>query len=126
MTVGAVPNPIPPSVTIYFKTLFDDVLIEQVAAAPVPPPPVNVIVGASVYPKPALVINIFSTDVTFALEVVNATAVASDPLEVFGEVLIETTGALENPDPSLFKNISPIDPVLITACACAVLPTPTY
>ena len=78
MTVGAVPNPIPPSVTIYFITPLDDVLIEQVAAAPVPPPPVNVIVGASVYPKPALVINIFSTDVTFALEVVNATAVAVD------------------------------------------------
>ena len=50
MTVGAVPNPIPPSVTIYLTTPFDDVLIEQVAAAPVPPPPVNVIVGAYVYP----------------------------------------------------------------------------
>ena len=125
MTVGAVPNPIPPSVTIYFKTLFDDVLIEQVAAAPVPPPPVNVIVGASVYPNPALVINIFSTDVIFALEVVNATAVAFKPPRPFGDVLMDTKGALENPEPSLFKNISLIDPVSITACACAVLPTPT-
>ena len=125
MTVGAVPNPIPPSVTMYFKTLFDDVLIEQVASAPLPPPPVIVIVGASVYPNPALVINIFSTDVILALEVVNATAVASEPLKVFGDVLIETKGALENPEPSLFKNISLIYPVLIIGCAIAVLPTPT-
>ena len=71
-----------------------------------------------------MVINIFSTEVIFALEVVNATAVASDPLKVFGEVLIETKGALKKPEPSLFKKISLIDPVLITACACAVLPIP--
>ena len=55
----------------------------------------------------------------------NATAVALDPLKPFGEVLMDTRGALENPDPSLFKNISLICPVLITACAVAVLPTPT-
>ena len=52
-------------------------MIEQVAAAPVPPPPVIVIVGASVYPAPAFVSNIFSTDVTFAIDVVNATAAVS-------------------------------------------------
>ena len=125
MTVGAVPNPIPPSDTTYLRTPLPDVLIEQVAATPVPPPPVNVIVGASVYPNPALVINIFSTDVILALEVVNATAVASEPPKVFGDVLIETKGALENPEPSLFKNISLIYPVLIIGCAIAVLPTPT-
>ena len=125
VTVGAVPNPIPASDTIYLTTPLPDVLIEQVAATPVPPPPVNVIVGASVYPNPALVNNIFSTYVTFALEVVNATAVASEPLEVFGDVLIDTKGALVNPEPSLFKNISLIYPVLIIGCAVAVLPTPT-
>ena len=36
--------------------LLDTVLMEQVAAAPVPPPPEIVIVGASVYPNPELVI----------------------------------------------------------------------
>jgi hypothetical protein len=106
VTIGAVPNPMPPSVIIYLTIPFDVVLIEQVAATPVPPPPVNVIVGASVYPNPALVINIFSTEVTFALEVVNATAVASELFKVLGDVLIETVGALKNPEPSLFKKIS--------------------
>ena len=85
----------------------------------------NVIVGASVYPNPALVINIFSTDVIFALEVVNATAVAFEPPRTFGDVLMDTKGALENPEPSLFKNISSIYPVLIIGCAVAVLPTAT-
>ena len=56
------------SVILNLTIPLDDVLIEQVAAAPLPPPPVIVIVGASVYPNPAFVINIFSTDVTFALE----------------------------------------------------------
>ena len=124
VTAGTVPNPIPPSLTIYLTTPFDVVLIEQVAAAPVPPPPVIVIVGVSVYPNPALVNNIFSTEVTFALDVVNATAVALDPLKPLGDVLIETNGALEKPEPSLFKKISLIVPVLIIACACAVLPIP--
>ena len=50
VTVGAVPNPIPPSLTTYLMTPLPDVLIEHVAATPVPPPPVNVIVGGSVYP----------------------------------------------------------------------------
>ena len=81
-------------------------MIEQVAATPVPPPPENEIVGASVYPNPALVINIFSTDVTFALDVVNATAVASEPVKLEGDVLIETVGVPVNPEPSLFKKIS--------------------
>ena len=125
VTVGADPNPIPPSDTIYLRTPLPDVLIEQVAATPVPPPPVNVIVGASVYPNPALVINIFSTDVIFALEVVKATAVAFEPPRPLGDVLMDTKGALENPEPSLFKNISSIYPVLIIGCAVAVLPTAT-
>ena len=99
-------------------------MIEQVAAAPIPPPPEMVIVGGTVYPNPAFVINIFSTDVTFAMEVVNATAVASEPPNELGEVLIETVGVPVNPDPSSFKNTSRIAPVPTTNDAVAVLPTP--
>ena len=43
VTVGAVPNPIPPSDTTYLRTPLPDVFIEQVAATPVPPPPVNAV-----------------------------------------------------------------------------------
>ena len=45
------------------------------------------IVGASVYPNPAFVINILSMDVTFALVDVIATAVAVDPDKPEGDVL---------------------------------------
>ena len=48
VTIGAVPYPTPESLTMNLMTPFDAVLIEQVAAAPLPPPPVIVIVGASV------------------------------------------------------------------------------
>ena len=48
VTIGAVPNPTPLSVIVNLTTPFVDVLIEQVAAAPVPPPPENVIVGGDV------------------------------------------------------------------------------
>ena len=58
------------------RTPFPEVLTEQVAAAPVPPPPENVIDGGVAYPRPAFVIRIFSIEVTFALVVVNATALA--------------------------------------------------
>ena len=51
-------------------------LTEQVAAAPAPPPPDIVIDGGVTYPPPEFVINIFSIDLTPALSVVNATAVA--------------------------------------------------
>ena len=100
-------------------------LIEQVAAAPVPPPPEIVIVGVSVYPNPVLVNNIFSIDVTFALDVVNATAVASEPDKPDGDVDIETIGVPVNPEPSLFKNISRTAPVPTTVDASAVIPIPT-
>ena len=60
-----------------------------------PPPPVIVMVGATVYPKPAFVSNIFSTDFIPALSVVIATAVASDPDKEFGDVEIATVGLLE-------------------------------
>ena len=100
-------------------------LIEQVAAAPVPPPPEIVIVGTSVYPNPEFVIKIFSTDVTIALEVVNATAVASEPDKPEGDVLMETMGVTVNQEPSLFKNISRIAPVPTTGVASAVIPIPT-
>ena len=124
VTIGAVPNPIPASVTTYLTIPFDVVLIEQVAStAPVPPPPVMVMVGVSVYPNPAFVITFI--DDTFALEVVNATAVASELSEPLGDVLIETVGVPVNPEPSLFKNISRINPVATTGDACAVIPTPT-
>ena len=62
MTIGTVPNPIPASLIVNLTIPFDAVLIEHVAAAPLPPPPVIVIVGASVYPNPAFVSNIFSID----------------------------------------------------------------
>ena len=124
VTIGAVPNPTPLSVTVNLTILFDAVLIEQVAAAPVPPPPVIVIVGASVYPNPALVINIFSIDVIFAIDFVNAIAVASEPLKELGEVVIATVGVPVNPEPSLFKNISRIAPVPTIVFAVAVLPIP--
>ena len=55
-------------------TPFPDVFTEQVAAAPVPPPPDMVIEGGVTYPPPAFVIRIFSIEVIFALVVVNATA----------------------------------------------------
>ena len=48
MIVGAVPNPTPPSIKSNLTIPLDDVLIEQVAAAPVPPPPEIVIDGGVV------------------------------------------------------------------------------
>ena len=48
VTVGAVPNPIPLSVIVNLITPFETVSIEQVAAAPVPPPPDIVIDGGDV------------------------------------------------------------------------------
>ena len=57
-------------------TPFPDVFTEQVAAAPVPPPPDMVIEGGVTYPPPAFVIKILSIEVILALVVVNATAVA--------------------------------------------------
>ena len=125
VTVGAEPNPTPACVMVNQTILYDTVLIEQVAAPPLPPPPVIVIVGTSVYPNPALVINIFSIEVTFALDVVNATAVASAPDKPVGDVLIATVGVPVNPEPSLFKNISRITPVDTTGDARAVIPIPT-
>ena len=124
MIVGAVPYPTPSSVTINLIRLLFEVLSEQVAAAPVPPPPEIVIKGVVVYPAPALVINIFSIDVTFALEVVNATAVALSPLLPVGDVVIATVGVPVNPEPSLFKNISRIPPEATAAVAVAVRPIP--
>ena len=56
-------------------------------------------------------------DVTFALVVVNATAVALSPDKPLGDVLIETIGVPVNPEPSLFKNISRIYPVATTGDA---------
>ena len=72
-------------------------MIEQVAAAPVPPPPEIVIVGASVYPNPELVTKILSMDVTFALVDVIATAVAVDPDKPEGDVLNPIIGITVNP-----------------------------
>ena len=95
------------------------------AAAPVPPPPEIVIVGASVYPNPAFVIKILSMDVTFALVDVIATAVAVDPDKPEGDVLNPTIGVPVNPEPSLFKNISRTAPVPTTGVASAVIPIPT-
>ena len=100
-------------------------LIEQVAAAPVPPPPEIVIIGGLVYCAPAFVNNIFSIDVTFALVVVIATAVALSRSCPLGEVLIATVGVPVNPEPSLFKNISRIYPEAKIGVACAVIPIPT-
>ena len=48
VTVGTVPNPIPLSVIVNLITPLEDVSIEQVAAAPVPPPPDMVIEGGDV------------------------------------------------------------------------------
>ena len=53
------------------------------------------IVGTSVYPNPAFVINNFSTDLLPALTVVIATAVASAPDKPDGDVEIATVGLLE-------------------------------
>ena len=78
-------------------------MIPQVAAAPVPPPPLIVIVGATVYPVPALVSKISDIEVMLFLVVVIATAVASVPPE--GAVVIATVGVLVNPEPSLSRNI---------------------
>ena len=66
---------------------------------------VIVITGATVYPAPAFVNNIFSTDLTPALSVVKATAVALSAALPLGEVVIATVGVPVNPEPSLFKNI---------------------
>ena len=97
LIVGAVPKPIPPSMRLNLTIPLLEVLIEQVAAAPLPPPPVMVIVGASVYPKPVCVINIFSTDFIPALSVVIATAFASEKSALLGEVVIATVGVLVYP-----------------------------
>ena len=47
--MGAVPYPTPPSLITNLSTPLLVVSIEQVAAAPVPPPPLIEIVGATVY-----------------------------------------------------------------------------
>ena len=49
LTIGTVPKPTPPSNMLNLTIPLDDVLIEQVTAAPLPPPPVIVMVGATVY-----------------------------------------------------------------------------
>ena len=125
VTVGAVPYQTPSSVIINLTTPAEEVLIEQVAAAPEPPPPVIVIVGVTVYPAPALVNNILSIEVTFAIDVVNATAVALSAKLPVGDVEIATVGVPVNPEPSLFKNTSRTYPVAKTGFAVAVTPTPT-
>ncbi len=71
----------------------------QVAIAPLPPPPIIVIFGASVYPDPAFV-NISSLiEKTPALSVVIATADAFTP-PAFLDVDIETVGTDVYPLPS--------------------------
>ena len=66
VSVGVDEYPVPAAPTTTF-CIPKVVEIEQVAAAPAPPPPEIVIVGASVYPAPALVISSLRTEVTFAL-----------------------------------------------------------
>ena len=78
-------------------------LIEQVAAAPVPPPPVIVIVGGVTYPEPAFKTKIFSIEVTLALVVNIPIALV---VSLAGESLNVIVGGDVNPAPSLFKNIS--------------------
>ena len=95
-------------------------MIPQVAAAPVPPPPLIVIVGATVYPVPALVSKISDIEVMLFLVVVIATAVASVPPA--GAVVIATVGVLVNPEPSLSRNIFWTYPVPTDAVAEAPEP----
>ena len=78
-------------------------LIIAVAAAPTPPPPDIVTIGATVYPAPEFVITISSIEVTLFLVVNKPTAVASIP--PLGAVVNPIVGALVNPDPSLSKSI---------------------
>ena len=86
VTDGTVEYPTPPFVTVIVITPCVVTLgaMVQVAAAPVPPPPVNDIVGTVVYPRPPSVICIFSMDVTLFLVVVIATAVAVLPTPMSG------------------------------------------
>ena len=117
---GTVEYPTPPLVTLIETRPLRFVTIPQVAAAPVPPPPLIVIVGATVYPAPVQVIKISSIDVIPFLVVVIATALALVPPE--GAVEIETVGVLVYPEPSLFKNICLIYPVPTVEFAVANVP----
>ena len=85
--------PIPSSDITNLTIPFDEVSMEQVAAAPIPPPPDKVIVGIVVYPTPAFVKIIPPTDRDPPLLVVMATAVALSPTFPVGDVDIATIGA---------------------------------
>ena len=65
-----------------------------------------VIVGATVYPAPALVIRIFSTPLTPARVVIKPTAVALSPTCPVGELVIPIIGGDVYPYPSLLRKIS--------------------
>jgi hypothetical protein len=90
VTIGEDTYPVPLEVTTKLEIPFLIVSIEQVAAAPEPPPPENVIDGAIVYPAPAFVSMIDSIEYTPALDVVIATADASYPPN--GADVIATVG----------------------------------
>ena len=109
--LGSVPYPTPASMTLNLITPKPLVTIEQVAAAPVPPPPLIVIVGATVYPAPAFISNIFSIEVILDLVVMNPTADALSLEFPVGEDEIPMVGIDVYPLPSLFKNISLIYPL---------------
>ena len=104
------------------------VAIPTVAAAPDPPPPINLTRGADVYPAPVLVSNIslMDRDVIIPLadlSVIIATADALIPPD--GAPPIATDGVLEYPNPSFINVIFEIAPFLRDVNAIAVDPIPT-
>ena len=107
-------------------TPWPEVIIPQVAIAPLPPPPRILILGANVYPEPGLVIIISLIENTPCLSVVIATADAFVPPETL-LVLIETVGVPVYPLPSFRSEIPLKYPELteIAEVASAVTPVPT-
>ena len=90
---GALVYPTPPSDTTNFIIPFNEVSMEQVAAAPLPPPPEKEIVGMVVYPVPAFIKIILSIDRDPPLLVVMAIALALSTIFPVGDDDIATVGA---------------------------------
>ena len=92
VTVGCVVYPDPSAVTVYDITPLPDVVNPQVAIAPLPPPPIILISGATVYPAPAFVSTSSLIEKTPFRSVVIATADAFTPIDAFLDVDMNTVG----------------------------------
>lgn len=127
--VGDSTYPLPPEVTVIMPTMLSP--INVVAAAPDPPPPVNLTPGDTVYPDPGFIISTFWTDfVPGAIlsrqaiipPIKDAVAIPVTP--PVGAEDIATVGIEVYPPPLFVTEIERIPPLISVVIADAVLPTP--